>query len=162
MTRFPGGLVSKAHGLRSSLNSRLESNKEEEKGVGLGGCGTHFRPAVLVPAVPGFVRRTVNFDEPMDGQFLLNDARFICVERWTVNLYQPIDGYFVSTDGRSICRRRKMVNLFPKVNACVPGFGRGNGFRLCSCVRLNLVSSLLLLQGPPVQVDRRSTLPRKV
>ena len=31
MQRFHGGLVFKAHGLCVSLNSRLESNKEEEK-----------------------------------------------------------------------------------------------------------------------------------
>ena len=30
MQRFRGGLVFKAHRLRGSLNSRLESNKEEE------------------------------------------------------------------------------------------------------------------------------------
>ena len=30
--RFPGGLVFKAHKLRASLNSRRESNKEEDEG----------------------------------------------------------------------------------------------------------------------------------
>ena len=33
MQRFRGGLVLKAHRLRVSLNSRLESNKEEEEGT---------------------------------------------------------------------------------------------------------------------------------
>jgi len=33
--RFRGGLVFKAHRLCASLNSRLESNKEEEKNKGV-------------------------------------------------------------------------------------------------------------------------------
>jgi len=35
MLRFRGGLVSKAHRLCILLNSRLESNKEEEEGSGV-------------------------------------------------------------------------------------------------------------------------------
>ena len=38
MQRFRGGLVFKAHRLCVSLNSRLESNKEEEKGFHRGGA----------------------------------------------------------------------------------------------------------------------------
>ena len=37
MQRFRGGLVFKAHRLCVSLNSRLESNTEEEKNLALGG-----------------------------------------------------------------------------------------------------------------------------
>ena len=36
MQRLRGGLVFKAHRLCVSLNSRLESNKEEEEGMGCG------------------------------------------------------------------------------------------------------------------------------
>ena len=37
MLRFQGGLVFEAHRLCVSLNSRLESNKEEEEETGLDG-----------------------------------------------------------------------------------------------------------------------------
>ena len=42
MQRFRGGLVFKAHRLCVSLNSRLESNKEEEKKVGVGDVHEHL------------------------------------------------------------------------------------------------------------------------
>ena len=62
--RFPVGLVFKAHRLCVSLNSRLESNKEEEEGRRL--------IAVLLPSKkPGFFKKPEKFGqgfEPLPGK----------------------------------------------------------------------------------------------
>ena len=57
MQRFRGGLVFQAHRLCVSLNYRLESNQEEDVGVGSG----------FAPQVAGFWRAVLKLKGPEHG-----------------------------------------------------------------------------------------------